>query len=161
MTKGELTARNIMREVKGAKVVCKQLDLADTKSICQFAENIYNSGWRTRAQVFRLFIQVRWLMALVWFYHPPPPPTSPPAEKGLHYLINNAGVAMCPYSITEDGYEMQFGVNHLGIKAKMVIICFGVFFLPSSFNLPLSPFQVIFSSPIFCWTCWNTQRLLG
>uniref|UniRef100_A0A667YJ38 Si:dkey-73n8.3 n=1 Tax=Myripristis murdjan TaxID=586833 RepID=A0A667YJ38_9TELE len=67
--KGEQAARDIMREVKGAKVVARQLDLADTKSICQFA---------------------------------------------LHYLINNAGVAMCPYSTTADGYEMQFGVNHLG-----------------------------------------------
>ncbi|XP_029935533.1 retinol dehydrogenase 12 [Myripristis murdjan] len=76
--KGEQAARDIMREVKGAKVVARQLDLADTKSICQFAENIYNT------------------------------------EKALHYLINNAGVAMCPYSTTADGYEMQFGVNHLG-----------------------------------------------
>lgn len=29
-------------------------------------------------------------------------------------MINNAGVMMCPYSKTEDGFEMQFGVNHLG-----------------------------------------------
>lgn len=64
--------------VKGAKVVARQLDLADTKSICQFAENIYDT------------------------------------EKALHFLINNAGVAMCPYATTADGYEMQFGVNHLG-----------------------------------------------
>ncbi|XP_068437614.1 retinol dehydrogenase 11 [Clinocottus analis] len=78
MAKGEQAARDIMREVKGAKVVARQLDLADTKSICQFAENFYND------------------------------------EKALHYLINNAGVAMCPYSTTVDGYEMQFGVNHLG-----------------------------------------------
>ncbi|XP_070784436.1 retinol dehydrogenase 12 [Enoplosus armatus] len=78
MAKGEQAARDIMREVKGAKVVARQLDLADTKSICQFAENIYNT------------------------------------EKALHYLINNAGVAMCPYGTTVDGYEMQFGVNHLG-----------------------------------------------
>lgn len=56
-------------------------------------------------------------------------PAPPPAEKGLHYLINNAGVAMCPYSITEDGYETQFGVNHLGRKASIVTICF--FFPPS------------------------------
>ena len=45
MAKGEQAARDIMREVKGAKVVARQLDLADTKSICQFAENIYNGGW--------------------------------------------------------------------------------------------------------------------
>lgn len=47
MAKGEQAARDIMREVKTAKVVAKQLDLADTNSICQFAEGIYNSGWHT------------------------------------------------------------------------------------------------------------------
>ncbi|XP_034562562.1 retinol dehydrogenase 11 [Notolabrus celidotus] len=78
MAKAEQAARDIMREVKGAKVVAKQLDLADTKSICQFAENVYNS------------------------------------EKSLHFLINNAGVAICSYGLTVDGYETQFGVNHLG-----------------------------------------------
>lgn len=37
------------------------------------------------------------------------------AEKSLHLLINNAGVAICPYSTTADGFETQFGVNHLGM----------------------------------------------
>ncbi|XP_029313870.1 retinol dehydrogenase 11 [Cottoperca gobio] len=78
MAKAEQAARDILREVTGAKVVARHLDLADTKSICLFAENIYNN------------------------------------EKALHYLINNAGVAMCPHATTVDGYEMQFGVNHLG-----------------------------------------------
>ncbi|KAM4606745.1 retinol dehydrogenase 11 [Polymixia lowei] len=78
MGRGQQAAHDIMQEVGGAKVVAMQLDLADTKSICQFAEDIYNN------------------------------------EKAVHYLINNAGVAICPYSTTADGYEMQFGVNHLG-----------------------------------------------
>nr|XP_030711169.1 retinol dehydrogenase 11 isoform X4 [Globicephala melas] len=35
-------------------------------------------------------------------------------EEHLHILINNAGVMMCPYSKTADGFEMHMGVNHLG-----------------------------------------------
>ncbi|XP_072107444.1 LOW QUALITY PROTEIN: retinol dehydrogenase 14a [Mobula birostris] len=35
-------------------------------------------------------------------------------EQRLDVLINNAGVFQCPYMKTEEGFEMQFGVNHLG-----------------------------------------------
>ncbi|EGV91864.1 Vesicle transport through interaction with t-SNAREs-like 1B [Cricetulus griseus] len=41
-------------------------------------------------------------------------------EKHLHILINNAGVMMCPYSKTADGFEMHIGVNHLEEKKKLV-----------------------------------------
>ncbi|XP_010888471.3 retinol dehydrogenase 12 isoform X2 [Esox lucius] len=78
IVKAELAVHDITREIKGANVEARKLDLADNKSICEFAENIYNT------------------------------------EKVLHLLINNAGVAACPYSTTVDGYEMQLGVNHLG-----------------------------------------------
>ncbi len=35
-------------------------------------------------------------------------------EGGVHVLVNNAGVMMCPDWKTEDGFDMQFGTNHLG-----------------------------------------------
>ncbi|XP_077366721.1 retinol dehydrogenase 14-like [Festucalex cinctus] len=35
-------------------------------------------------------------------------------EPKIDVLVNNAGVYQCPYSKTDDGFEMQLGVNHLG-----------------------------------------------
>ncbi|KAL7760619.1 hypothetical protein ACKLNR_010709 [Fusarium oxysporum f. sp. zingiberi] len=32
----------------------------------------------------------------------------------VNVLINNAGIMMCPYEKTKDGFESQFGINHLG-----------------------------------------------
>lgn len=35
-------------------------------------------------------------------------------QQPLHVLLNNAGVMACPRSVTKQGLETQFGVNHVG-----------------------------------------------
>jgi NAD(P)-dependent dehydrogenase (short-subunit alcohol dehydrogenase family) len=34
--------------------------------------------------------------------------------RKIDILINNAGIMACPQGTTDDGFEMQFGTNHLG-----------------------------------------------
>lgn len=36
------------------------------------------------------------------------------AHAGLSILVNNAGIMACPLGRTAEGYELQFGTNHLG-----------------------------------------------
>lgn len=78
MEKANAALKEVIEASGNENVVTCRLDLADTKSIREFAEKINTE------------------------------------EKQVNILINNAGVMVCPYGKTADGFEMQIGVNHMG-----------------------------------------------
>ncbi|KAL2837575.1 hypothetical protein BJY01DRAFT_220833 [Aspergillus pseudoustus] len=43
-------------------------------------------------------------------------------EERLHLLFLNAGIASTPPATTEDGYERQFGVNHMGHALLVMLL---------------------------------------
>ncbi|WP_318568250.1 oxidoreductase [Salinigranum marinum] len=73
--RGEAAAAEIEREVAGADLSVRELDLASLSSVRAFADGF---------------------------------------DGDLHALCNNAGVMALPRSETTEGFETQFGVNHLG-----------------------------------------------
>jgi NAD(P)-dependent dehydrogenase (short-subunit alcohol dehydrogenase family) len=78
LDKGKKAAEKIKTRHEKADLVIMELDLADLKSVKQFAEAFKKE------------------------------------YEQLDLLINNAGVMIPPYSKTTDGFELQFGTNHLG-----------------------------------------------
>lgn len=76
--RGQAAVKEVIEKSENQNVVYMKLDLADSKSIREFAEAVNKD------------------------------------EPKLNLLINNAGVMVCPYGKTADGFEMQIGVNHMG-----------------------------------------------
>jgi len=56
----------------------------------------------------------------------------------LDLLINNAGLMMPPYGRTEDGFELQFGTNHLGHFALTGLLLGQMLAVPGSRVVTLS-----------------------
>jgi NAD(P)-dependent dehydrogenase (short-subunit alcohol dehydrogenase family) len=56
----------------------------------------------------------------------------------LDLVINNAGVMMPPYSLTKDGFELQFGTNHLGHFALTGLLMNSLLAVPGSRVVTLS-----------------------
>jgi len=86
MEKGKVAVEKIKAQYRDANVTVMELDLADLKSVRNFADS-YKKQY-----------------------------------KHLDLLINNAGVMMPPYSKTADGFELQFGTNHLGHFALTALL---------------------------------------
>ena len=85
-TKGKNAEEKIKSQNPNANVKVMIVDLANLKSVREFAEK-FNAGY----------------------------------DK-LNLLINNAGVMIPPYSKTTDGFELQFGTNHLGHFALTALL---------------------------------------
>ncbi len=77
-SKGEVAIKKIKEEFPYADISMMYIDLANLKSVRQFAKEFSDKHDR------------------------------------LDILINNAGIMIPPYKKTADGFELQFGVNHLG-----------------------------------------------
>ena len=54
------------------------------------------------------------------------------AYQGLDLLVNNAGIMATPYRTTKDGFESQFGTNHLGHFALTCKLMLALSAAPSS-----------------------------
>lgn len=90
--RGVRALERLRSEVPSAEAEFRRLDLGDLGSVREFAQSYEgDGGGRERGAGVR------------------------GAEGGgLDLLVNNAGVMALPYRRTADGFETQFGVNHLG-----------------------------------------------
>lgn len=76
------------------------------------------------------------------------------AHDRLDLLVNNAGIMMTPYGLTADGYELQFGTNHLGHFALTGLLLDALAAAPGSRVVSLSSLahrggSMDFANPLF------------
>ncbi|XP_042873945.1 retinol dehydrogenase 11-like [Penaeus japonicus] len=98
---GRETARDLSG--RGAKII---MACRDTKTAEKVAKEI---GSQTGGELVVIKLDLASLASVRAFAQ-----ELKAKERRLHMLINNAGVMLCPYTKTEDGFEMQMGTNHLG-----------------------------------------------
>lgn len=103
LTRAERAAEEIRHSTGNGNVVIRHLDLASVYSVSQFAKDFLDSE-------DRLDILVNNAGELTW------PCLCPFVCLSAHLstVWKPTGVMMCPRWITEDGFETQIAVNHLG-----------------------------------------------
>lgn len=99
---GEETARALA--AKGAHVVMTARDVPKGETVAAtIRASTGNSAVTVESLELGSLASIRAFAARVLAAHP-----------RLDILVNNAGVMACPFATTTDGFEMQFGSNHLG-----------------------------------------------
>ena len=108
---GFYTSRALAR--KGAKVImaCRNLEKGEAAR-----QSIVNDGVAAEPELWQLDLAS---MGSVMQF------TRRFKASGMQVdlLINNAGLMAIPYARTAEGFEMQFGVNHLGHFALTALLC--------------------------------------
>jgi NAD(P)-dependent dehydrogenase (short-subunit alcohol dehydrogenase family) len=124
MAKAEEAARDVRKQVEGVEgvgtveVVC--LNLASLASVRQCAQDLLqklekihllvNNAGTVTSEPELVQIVSRCVQRLMTETER----AFTVQGKKVHYFILFSGVMLCPQSKTEDGFETQFGVNHLG-----------------------------------------------
>ncbi|XP_044615684.1 retinol dehydrogenase 13 isoform X2 [Equus asinus] len=123
MEKCEAAAKEIRGETLNHHVNARHLDLASLRSVREFATKILaGSASRARPVLWGHAVTRRALVGDPESRRRVPGAPAcfagclfaNPEEEQVHVLVNNAAVMRCPHWTTEDGFEMQFGVNYLG-----------------------------------------------
>lgn len=99
---GAETARALAS--KGARVVFTARDLAKGEAVAKgIRESTGNQAVSVEALELGSLASIRAFAERFLAEH-----------DALHLLVNNAAVMACPFGKTSDGFELQFGTNHLG-----------------------------------------------
>lgn len=99
---GKETALDLAR--RGARVILACRDLNKAMSTAEFIRNKTGNG-----NVFVELLDLASLESIRQFSK-----KINKQEERIDILVNNAGIMACPKWKTKDGFEMQFGTNHLG-----------------------------------------------
>lgn len=114
MEKCEAAAKEIRGNTLNPHVYACHLDLASMKSIREFAKRV-SEGEKAKCMVRSITdrkLSHSWLNMMS---------NCLVEEQRVDLLVNNAGVMRCPAGKTEDGFDMQFGVNYLGTGMKKAV----------------------------------------
>eukprot|EP00276_Gloeochaete_wittrockiana_P011602 CAMPEP_0184371166 /NCGR_PEP_ID=MMETSP1089-20130417/163242_1 /TAXON_ID=38269 ORGANISM="Gloeochaete wittrockiana, Strain SAG46.84" /NCGR_SAMPLE_ID=MMETSP1089 /ASSEMBLY_ACC=CAM_ASM_000445 /LENGTH=334 /DNA_ID=CAMNT_0026713879 /DNA_START=164 /DNA_END=1169 /DNA_ORIENTATION=+ len=104
----ELVAQELIKVTKNSKVEVIPLDLASLASVDHLLSSL-NIKVTKNSKVEVIPLDLASLASVRSFAE-----QFKSTKLPLHILIDNAGVMATPRSLTRDGFELQFGVNHLG-----------------------------------------------